>query len=158
MSNDIHRAFGGNGLGNRGRDGDGFCRDTIQHADGRGFIWVDAWEFERVFEKAESLWAKTQEMNPKAADKEKMETEAALLSERALNLYRGHFLLEDGDQFWTTAYRNRFNRKFVRLASDLAYHLQGDGPMGKGCRTLRNIAGDRRPIRGPLSESHALSL
>jgi two-component SAPR family response regulator len=70
--------------------------------------WVDAWTFERLQGKLESIFDQAPESEIDA-------NEIGRLSELTLSLYSGHFLKLNIEQPWTLAYRERLRSKFMRL-------------------------------------------
>jgi len=69
--------------------------------------WVDVWAFER-------RPGQIRENDPQGRQ--------AL--EAALNLYRGHFLEQEGQPSWSLAMRERLREKFARLVRDVAQSFQ----------------------------------
>lgn len=89
---------------------------AIKSSQGRVAIdtsqcWVDAWAFERL--------AANSEPGRKIADA----TQGTL----ALELYRGHFLNEEGEQAWAVAYRGQLRRHIVSLVQNAGTALQRNG-------------------------------
>src|SRR3989337_418927 len=52
---------------------------------------------------------------------------AIQLLEKALSLYRGHFLPADAGKTWTVSYRERLRSKFIRLTMIFGRHLEDTG-------------------------------
>ncbi len=92
------------------------------------YCWVDAWAFERIVGQAESLWRK---------DIEDATAEAVRLSEKAINIYRGHFLAADKEHPWTFSYRERLRSKFLSLISKLGDYLERTGQFEKAVDNYR---------------------
>jgi DNA-binding SARP family transcriptional activator len=85
------------------------------------FCWVDAWAFERIFEKIETESKRTGEDETR----ERGEDEKVLrLIEKAINLYQGHFLADESEEFWTTSYRERLRNKYLLLIIRFGGYLQ----------------------------------
>lgn len=89
---------------------------AIKSSEGRVAIdasqcWVDAWAFER-----------------RAADREPgQKTNGATKEILALELYRGHFLNEEGEQPWAVAYRDQLRASMVSLVQNAGSVLQHNG-------------------------------
>jgi DNA-binding SARP family transcriptional activator len=81
----------------------------------KGLCWVDVRELEGLIEKTDAAW---QNGHPSG----EASPEAVLLSEKALALYKGHFLPADSAQAWVLTYRERMRSKFLRLVSRLGLH------------------------------------
>jgi DNA-binding SARP family transcriptional activator len=80
------------------------------------FCWVDAWAFESLTAKAETLW--------KTAQTEVDITRAIDTSRKAMALYRGSFFFSPHAQPWSLVSRDRFRRKYTHLVSILGEHWQ----------------------------------
>jgi len=99
---------------------------TINYHEGKATIdprycWVDAWSFERIFEKIETESKRTGEDETRGHG----EDERVLrLIEKAINLYQGHFLADESEEFWTTSYRERLRNKYVLLIIRFGDYLQ----------------------------------
>jgi DNA-binding SARP family transcriptional activator len=81
----------------------------------KGLCWVDVRELEGLIEKTDAAW---QNGHPSG----EASPEAVLLSEKALALYKGHFLPADSGQAWLLSFRERLRSKFLRLVSRLGLH------------------------------------
>ncbi len=82
------------------------------------YCWIDILAFERSMADAES--ARREEKDGKG--RTPMEH-----LERAISLYRGHFLPADASQSFTVSMRERLRVKFHRLVTDLGSELEGAG-------------------------------
>jgi DNA-binding SARP family transcriptional activator len=94
--------------------------------EGRGslnprYCWVDSWAFERIFEHIEAESKRTVENETRGSDKEGKDFQ---LIEKAINLYQGHFLVDESEKFWTTSYRERLRNKYLFLITRLGHYLQ----------------------------------
>ncbi|MBI5206710.1 MAG: hypothetical protein HY934_02855 [Candidatus Firestonebacteria bacterium] len=93
--------------------------NVIQFQDGVLFIdsrysWVDAWAFEQIVENIENMEYKTK-------DKEQIIEQA----EKAVLLYRGHFLPGDMDISWVIPKREQLINKFSNLVLKIGnYHIE----------------------------------
>ena len=86
------------------------------------FCSIDAWSFERTYDRADALWrAAADQSGDKRRD---VEADAYCDGEKALNLYHGHFLPNDTEQVWTAAYRERLRNKFLRLVLQQGVYLE----------------------------------
>ena len=84
--------------------------ELIQLQDGRvsldrRLFWVDAWAFERMLEESPR--------HPVTRSLDRY------FLEKALHLYRGHFLSGDGDKPWATSMQERLRSKYLRAVSRL---------------------------------------
>jgi two-component SAPR family response regulator len=46
------------------------------------------------------------------------------LIEKAINMYQGHFLVDESEKYWTTSYRERLRNKYLVLIIRLGHYLQ----------------------------------
>jgi ATP/maltotriose-dependent transcriptional regulator MalT/DNA-binding SARP family transcriptional activator len=81
--------------------------DAIRLSEGRltlneRICWVDLWAFERYLEEADLQW------------RDGFSERATVLTEKALELYRGPFLGQEMEQPWTMAMSERTRSKFLR--------------------------------------------
>ena len=93
--------------------------DTILTQGGRIQLdarrcWVDAWAFERVAEKAESLLPG---QDPRSVES----------MEKTLSLYQGRFLPADAEHGWTVSMRDRLRRKHLSLTNAVAHYWEESG-------------------------------
>ena len=94
------------------------------------YCWVDAWVFERIVGQAEAVWNKggrSEESDPLL----KKDIAAVRLSEKALGVYKGHFLPADQAHSWTTSYRERLRSKYLRAIVRLGDYLEEAGQWEK---------------------------
>ena len=80
------------------------------------YCWVDAWAFERICREVEDL------LKPNHS-KESM-GEPSRLTDRAMELYQGHFLADEEEEFWSASYRERLRNRFLRLLIGLGERLE----------------------------------
>lgn len=99
------------------------------------FCWVDAWSFERMHERAESLWRAADEQRGKKP--ESPAADAYRYGEKALELYQGCFLPGDISQAWTAAYRERLRSKFLRLVLQQGLYLEESAQWRKAVETFQ---------------------
>jgi DNA-binding SARP family transcriptional activator len=90
---------------------------AIQRQEGkltvnRELCWVDAWAFEEILEQADGL---LKQRNPDSAFR---------LIEKALGMYKGHFLATEIEQQRTISTGERLRDKFLRKADKLCLHHQ----------------------------------
>ena len=74
--------------------------------------WVDVWELGYLLEKVDAAWKNGESSVPLPA-------EVLRMSEKAVNLYRGHFLPGDSANAWVLSSRERLRSKFLRLITRL---------------------------------------
>ncbi|HUL38094.1 MAG TPA: bacterial transcriptional activator domain-containing protein, partial [Thermodesulfobacteriota bacterium] len=85
------------------------------------YCWVDTWTFERMFEQIESEFKRIGEDE---RDRDAEEKQIMQLAEKAIAIYRGHFLPTDEGYLWTTSCRERLRTKFFRLITRLGEYLE----------------------------------
>jgi two-component SAPR family response regulator len=101
--------------------------DALRLLDGlislnRAMVWVDIWAFEQQYIHAAKLWETTHDT---VTAGRKLVSEAILLTEKALDLYKGHFMINDMAQSWTVSTRERLRTNLLRLISHAGlYHEQ----------------------------------
>ncbi len=83
---------------------------------------VDVWAFEQLLEQAETQWKKG-----------KVE-EAAQLTEKALEIYKGPFLRQDVKESWALSMNERLKTKFMFYISRLGDHWQKAGQWEKAVK------------------------
>jgi len=67
----------------------------------QNYCWVDVWAFVRTLNEAEALWKKGERQ------------EAIARYEKAITLYKGHFLAEESEEPWMIPLRERLKSKFL---------------------------------------------
>ncbi len=92
-------------------------RDALEHRDGRlslnqDICWVDSWAFTALLENAGRLRVSGEPQD------------TINLYERALSLYRGHFLQEETDHAWIITPRRQLQNLFVEGILKLGRHLE----------------------------------
>jgi len=85
------------------------------------YCWVDAWAFERIVGQIETEFKRIGEDETKRDDGEK---QIVQLAEKAVAIYKGHFLPADEGYLWTTSFRERLRTKFFRLITKLGEYLE----------------------------------
>ena len=78
------------------------------------YCWVDVRAFEHLVDRGDALWDSSRD-------------EAAVITARAVGMYKGSFLPSDTDQWWTTSMRERIKSKFIRSISKLGNYLEEKG-------------------------------
>lgn len=96
---------------------------AVQLKDGRitldaSYCWVDIWAFERLISQGET-------------------TRPTSNSEKAHNLYQGHFLSKDVEYPWALSMRERLHSKFLRHLETLGRHWESAGEWGKAIDCYR---------------------
>ena len=91
--------------------------DAFQLRDGRltmgqRYCWVDVWAFERLLGEADGK------------REEGLSEKAAELTRKAIEMYRGPFLIGDVEQPLVTSFRERLRSKFVRNVSWLGHYRE----------------------------------
>jgi DNA-binding SARP family transcriptional activator len=85
-----------------------------------GHCWVDVWAFERLFDEAKIA-----------------SPPIAALTEKAVNIYRGHFLSHDSDKLGTGSKRERLRNKFLLLITRYCEHLEAAREWTKAVQILQ---------------------
>ena len=97
--------------------------DAVLFQDGKltidtRYCWVDAWVFERIFGQIEagfkSLTKKNREDTGEDEKRAGME-KIMRLSDKAIGIYKGHFLPADAEYSWAISCHERLRSKFLRL-------------------------------------------
>ena len=101
--------------------------DAIRFQDGKvsldaGRCWIDAKAFERIAAQFEK-WVEGNNHGDYS--------EGVALAQKAIALYRGRFLAEDEEKFWTISYRQRLRHRFSRLIARLGELLEKSGQWEK---------------------------
>lgn len=97
--------------------------DAIKFQDGRLMIdpcycWVDVWAFERLLGQIESEFkgiTKVKHEDISEAEKRAKMENAMRLSDKAIGIYKGHFLPADAEYSWAISCHERLRSKFLRL-------------------------------------------
>lgn len=102
-------------------------------------VWVDAWAFEKLIENAES-GVQSNELGRREAGgargkSEVRDSQSAI--ERAIALYRGHFLQADTRQSWTASMRERLRSKFLDIIEKAGTHCEQKGRYAKAIEWFR---------------------
>ncbi|UCD77689.1 MAG: hypothetical protein JSW26_20050, partial [Desulfobacterales bacterium] len=85
--------------------------------------WTDVWAFERICEQAEAAWT-NQSTEGDAA-------EAIELTQKTIEIYKGHFLSDQTDEPWTVPIRERLRNKFLRCVGKLGHYWESTGNLEK---------------------------
>jgi LuxR family transcriptional regulator, maltose regulon positive regulatory protein len=81
------------------------------------YCWVDVWAFEHLIDKAEGLW--------RGGHSGDRRTEVLQLMEKAVDLYRGHLLADEGSEpFWVLPLQERLRNRFLLLIEKLGHSLE----------------------------------
>jgi DNA-binding SARP family transcriptional activator len=91
-------------------------REAVELQAGRlalnpNYCWIDAWALERILGEAEQEWRKAQGNDDVAGP--------VRLSLRAIDLYKGPFLVGEIDQPWAAPLRDRLRRRFLGVVERL---------------------------------------
>jgi LuxR family maltose regulon positive regulatory protein len=94
--------------------------DAIKFQDGRLMIdpcycWVDAWAFERLCGQIEHGFMKVKHKDISEDEKRERMKIILPLSDKAIGIYKGHFLPADAEHSWAISYHERLRSKFLRL-------------------------------------------
>jgi LuxR family maltose regulon positive regulatory protein len=84
-----------------------------------GSCWVDAWALEGILGEAEKGWRKVGGSNDAAVP--------IRLTLRAIDLYKGPFLVSEMDEPWAAALRERLGTRFLRVAERLGEYWENTG-------------------------------
>jgi LuxR family transcriptional regulator, maltose regulon positive regulatory protein len=100
----------------------------------RQSCWVDAFALEQVLNEAEGLWEIRRRHQ---ADPQRLRdaTERAIqLTQRAIDLYRGHFLEVEPEQTWLFSPQERLRAKYIGGIESLAGHWETAGELEMAIR------------------------
>lgn len=91
--------------------------------------WLDTWELERRIREADTAWHALELPRPpeRSTSVRQIAARALESTEKAIELYRGHFLPADTAQPWTVSCRERFRSQFIRLVLRHGSHLERSG-------------------------------
>lgn len=84
--------------------------------------WVDAWAFERLQGKAESILDNKVSSNMN-------HNEIGFICEQILSLYQDHFLNHTTDEAWCLTFRERLRSKYIRLLRKAGRHWENCGEL-----------------------------
>jgi two-component SAPR family response regulator len=97
---------------------------------------VDSWAFESICDQVEVESKRTGEDGIREHSKDE---KIMSLIKKAINLYKGHFLVDDSEEFWTAPYRERLRAKYLRLITKLGDHLQQTGQWEKAVENYQQV-------------------
>lgn len=101
------------------------------------YCWVDAFAFHQIFEKVEAM--------RKGGQDESRSEQLIQLAEKAMGIYRGHFLADDVAEAWAVSTRERLKNKFIRLVDWLGHCYEETGQWKKAMECYENaIEADER--------------
>ena len=83
------------------------------------YWWIDAWALERILGEAEQEWRKARGNDDVAG--------AITLTLRAIDLYKGPFLVGEIDQPWAARLRDRLRRRFLAVVERLGEFWERTG-------------------------------
>jgi LuxR family transcriptional regulator, maltose regulon positive regulatory protein len=81
------------------------------------YCWVDAFALDRIIDEAEALWEAGQPPQDTSA-------KAIQLTQRAITMYKGHFLDVEAEQPWMFSLRERLRVKYVRGVQSLGSYWE----------------------------------
>jgi len=93
------------------------------------YCWIDTWAFVRDLRRGEEAWNSLVPITDSKGHHHDVKAES--LFDKALNLYRGHFLPGDAKQPWTLSLREQLRAKFVFNVSKLGTHWMEKGRYDK---------------------------
>ena len=99
------------------------------------FCWVDTTTFDLISRRADAFLTKSRGREENSEVPEDFR-EAMALAQKAMDIYRGHFLAFDEDQPWTTPYRERLRNRYLSLVTRLGEHLKETGNWEKALEVL----------------------
>ncbi len=116
-------------------------------------IWTDAWGFERLLWWVEDMWKQKEQghelvaaidpacLEPASRRPEVDFEEKIRLTEKALALYKGHFLSGDTKEPWTISLRERLRAKFLYYTKALGNYRQQSGRYDLAVKCYQNGIG-----------------
>jgi DNA-binding SARP family transcriptional activator len=99
---------------------------AIEFHEGKGslnprYCWIDSWAFERIFEQIEAESKRTVEDETRGYGEDERVLQLIV---KAINMYQGHFLADESEEYWKTSYRERLRNKYLLLITRLGHYLQ----------------------------------
>ena len=91
------------------------------------YCWVDAWAFERMSRQAEAAFMRIAQKEEPGGAAAKKEENPLRIAEKALALYKGHFLSQDERLAWTVSFRERLRDRLLRLITGAGAYLERNG-------------------------------
>jgi DNA-binding SARP family transcriptional activator len=88
--------------------------------------WVDTTMFELISRRVDAFFRKNREEEENSGKLEVLD-KAIRLAQKAMEIYRGHFLAFDEEQAWTTPYRERLRNRYLSLVTRLGEYLKETG-------------------------------
>ncbi len=91
-------------------------------------FWVDLWALEHIYEKIAKYLKRVEELKDRKTGRHEIEdekNEIMRLADKALGLYKGHFLPADTSCSWTLAPRQSWQSKFLRIITMIGSYLEG---------------------------------
>jgi LuxR family maltose regulon positive regulatory protein len=103
--------------------------DAITFQDGRLMIdprycWVDAWAFERLCGQIEHGFTKVKHKDIGEDEKRARMDEVMRITDKAINIYKGHFLPADAEYSWAISCHERLRSKFLRIINRSGEYLK----------------------------------
>jgi len=93
------------------------------------YCWVDVWAFERIFGQADAAW--------KEATGCKAE-EAIELTQKAIDIYHGHFMEGESGEPWADSLNERLRSKFFQGVEKLGHYLETVEQWNKALECYQN--------------------
>ncbi|MGE5173267.1 MAG: AfsR/SARP family transcriptional regulator, partial [Betaproteobacteria bacterium] len=90
-------------------------------------FWVDVWVLEHIYDKIAQCLKRAEESKSRKAEQRETEArknEITHLADKALGLYKGHFLPADTSCSWTLAPRESWRSKFLRIITMTGSYLE----------------------------------
>jgi DNA-binding SARP family transcriptional activator len=108
--------------------------NALEYNEGRlnlvqRYCWVDVWAFERLLYDGESQWLKR---NQEAAVR---------LTEKAVKMYRGHFLSTESEKAIAAPLKERLRDKFLKAVKTLGIYYENSGENKKAIELFQKGLG-----------------
>lgn len=91
------------------------------------YCWVDAFSLERILNEAAGLWESFRRCRQDPDRSQDAAERAIQLTQRAIGMYRGHFLEVEGGQGWLLSTQERLRAKYIRAVEALADYREASG-------------------------------
>lgn len=94
------------------------------------YCWVDTWAFEHIYKKINSILKNTEDRSEsRGISKRDTIDKIIRLSEKAISLYKGHFLPADSQESWAISLLEELRSKFIRLIIKIGKYYKEEGEL-----------------------------
>ena len=96
--------------------------------------WVDAFALEQVLNDAEELFESVSRCQADSQQSRDTAAQAIWLAQRAIDLYKGHFLESEPERSWLISPQERLRSKYIRGIETLAGYWETTGELNKATK------------------------